>query len=293
MDELSLVHLPALMSLSTGRADVIVGIVDGPVALDHPDLAQATIKSFPGWGVGCRDPRSVSCQHGTSVVGILAASRQSQPPGIAPECTYVLRPVFTENTPAGEMPTAAVREVAEAIVDCVHAGAHIINLSLAVSGGGFTSDQMLRAAMDFASQRSVLVIAAVGNHRVIGGNMDVLRHACTIPVIAYSLLGQPLPQAHIAASIGRSGLGAPGKDVFGLASSGGTAVFTGTSIAAPFVTGAAVLLRSIYPAVAASEVKHALISTRAGQQRSIVPGLLNAWAAYQLLSTHTYRKVLA
>ncbi|GAA1497851.1 hypothetical protein GCM10009628_28550 [Paeniglutamicibacter kerguelensis] len=123
--------------------------------------------------------------------------------------------------------------------------------------------------------------------------MDVLRHACTIPVIAYSLLGQPLPQAHIAASIGRSGLGAPGKDVFGLASSGGTAVFTGTSIAAPFVTGAAVLLRSIYPAVAASEVKHALISTRAGQQRSIVPGLLNAWAAYQLLSTHTYRKVLA
>lgn len=291
MDERLLVKLPSLMALSRGNPEVIAGIIDGPVARGHPDLAAATIRSAADQEIRCSNPASLSCRHGTSITGILAASRQSDPPGIAPDCAYWLRPVFMEDTPAGEMPAAALPEIAEAIGDCVRAGVHVINLSIAVSGIGFDSHQLLQAAMEYARQRGVLVIAAVGNQRSLGGGRDILRHICTIPVIAYSTTGQPLPQAHIAASIGRHGLGAPGKDVIGLASTGGTKQFTGTSIATPFVTGAALLLRSIYPTVAALEIKHALISSRVGQQRSIIPGLLNAWAASQVLSRSS-RQVL-
>jgi len=34
---LSLINLPRLMQLTTGRPDVVVGLLDGPVA-PHPDL---------------------------------------------------------------------------------------------------------------------------------------------------------------------------------------------------------------------------------------------------------------
>lgn len=290
MDERSLVNLLSLMALSRGNPEVIAGVIDGPVATGLPELAAATFRSAASQEVRCSNPPSLSCRHGTSITGILASSRQSDVPGIAPDCAYWLRPVFLEDSPDGEVPAAALPEVAEAIGDCVRAGAHIINLSIAVSGISFDSHRLLRAAMEYARQRGVLVIAAVGNQRSLGGGMDILRHVCTIPVVAYSTAGQPLPQAHIAASIGRFGLGAPGRAVVGLASTGGLEEFSGTSIAAPFVTGAALLLRCIYPTVAAQEIKHALIASRVGQQRSVIPGLLNAWAASQVLS-RTSREV--
>ena len=49
-----LVNLRQLMSLTSGRSEVVVGMVDGPVAADHPDLAQTNIQELPGkTGAAC------------------------------------------------------------------------------------------------------------------------------------------------------------------------------------------------------------------------------------------------
>ena len=47
MDRLQLTRFPALMALTEGRREVAVALVDGPVLLQHTDLANSTIKEVP------------------------------------------------------------------------------------------------------------------------------------------------------------------------------------------------------------------------------------------------------
>ena len=47
MGPLELVGLSALMQRSQGGAGTTVALIDGPVILDHPDLAGATIREAP------------------------------------------------------------------------------------------------------------------------------------------------------------------------------------------------------------------------------------------------------
>jgi len=50
---LELVRLPPLMVLTSGRSDVIIGLLDGPVALDHPELTSEHIQGIPGVPATC------------------------------------------------------------------------------------------------------------------------------------------------------------------------------------------------------------------------------------------------
>ena len=92
-----LVNLRQLMSLTSGRSEIVVGMVDGPVAVDHPDLAQTNIQELPGkTGAACAQISSAACVHGTFVAGILSAKRGSAAPAICPDCTLLVNPVFSE-----------------------------------------------------------------------------------------------------------------------------------------------------------------------------------------------------
>ena len=85
------------MSLTSGRSEIVVGMVDGPVAADHPDLAQTNIQELPGkTGAACAQTSSAACVHGTFVAGILSAKRGSAAPAICPDCTLLVNPVFSE-----------------------------------------------------------------------------------------------------------------------------------------------------------------------------------------------------
>lgn len=46
MNVLDLVKLSPLMSLTTGRSEVGVGLIDGPVFREHPDLAESPIREL-------------------------------------------------------------------------------------------------------------------------------------------------------------------------------------------------------------------------------------------------------
>lgn len=282
MDPLELARLPRVMALTSGRADVVVGLVDGPVALDHPAFATGNILVLDG-GTIRRDAGSISSQHGTCVAGILSARRESEAPGIAPDCTLVIRPVFTDVTPVGQLPSASPRELAEAIVACVNAGVRVINLSAALEGGSFSADRDLAEVMDFAARRGVLMVAAAGNHGAVAGSA-IIGHRWTIPVVACDRVGRPLAQSNLGRSIGIGGLGGPGEDVVSLEPLGKSTAFSGTSVAAPFVTAAAALLWSLFPKATAAEVKCALLSPTLGRRRTVVPPLLDAWGAYEVMA---------
>jgi subtilisin family serine protease len=129
-----------------------------------------------------------------------------------------------------------------------------------------------------------MVVVAAGNQGSVGSSA-LTRHPWVIPVIACDALGWPIGYSNLGNSIGRRGLSAPGQGVTSLAVNGQLATFSGTSAAAPFVTGAIALLLSIFPAATAARLKTAI--TNGARRATVVPPLLDAWAAYQALLTTT------
>ncbi len=70
MNFVKLIKLNGLMERSAGRPDIVVGLIDGPVAIDHADLATAVVREVPGQTRGaCTRHDRVACQHGTFVAG--------------------------------------------------------------------------------------------------------------------------------------------------------------------------------------------------------------------------------
>ncbi len=293
MNTLDLVRLPDLMERGQGRPEITIALIDGPVARDLPDLAPATIREIPGTLKGtCSRADTVACRHGTFVACILAARRGSAAPAICPGCRLLLRPIFAEAMNGnGHMPSATPEELAEAIVNSVAGGAKIINLSAALVQSSPKGESKLEQALGYAAQRGAIIVAAAGNQGTVGSSA-ITRHTWVIPVAACNLQGRPLDESNLGSSIGRRGLSAPGEQVMSLGPDGKPQTFGGTSAAAPFVTGAIALLWSEFPEARASEVKLAVIRCGRQPHKALVPPLLDAWAAYQALSSaHTGRRV--
>jgi subtilisin family serine protease len=276
---LDVVSLSPLMERTAGIAEVAVGLIDGPVAANHADLATENIRSLPSRRPGPSERTAgVARAHGTYVAGILSARRESAAPAICPGCTLVVRPIFLE--PAGaDLPSASPGQLADAIVDCVDAGARILNLSVALAAPSPNKEAKLEQALGHAARQGVIVVAAAGNQGTLGSSA-ITRHPWVIPVVACDLRGWPLAISNLGGSIGRRGLMAPGDQVTSLGINGQPVTSGGTSAAAPFVTGTFALLWSMFPQATAAEVKSAV--TGAGVRRAaVVPPPLDAWAACQ------------
>jgi subtilisin family serine protease len=278
-------HLRSLMALSAGLADIFVAMIDGPVALDHPDLDASRVRVLPGsLGSGGRTTDSAACRHGSLVAGVLHAKRASTVPGICPGCTLLVRSVYADaqsGAPDSGPPTATSAAVATAILEVIDAGARIVNLSLGPGQFDPGGDQAISQVLDAAARRGVLVVAASGNQGVLGSSA-ITQHPWVIPVAACDAQGRLLDSSNLGASLGRRGLAAPGHHIESLAASGGTARFSGTSAATPFVTGTLALLWAVFPTATAEGLRRAVLGN--SPRRSVVPPLLDASAAYRALA---------
>ncbi|EMF55572.1 S8 family serine peptidase [Streptomyces bottropensis] len=281
VDPLDLVGLTPLMAHTSGRPSVVVGVIDGRVAVDHPAFAGRAIKELGrSAGRASCGRADVCCAHGTAVAGILVGEG-----GVAPRCTLLSRPLFTDH-PAGGGPATCLSgvrtgELAGALTEIVDAGAHVVNLSMAQPAPSGVRDHALEAALDHAADRGVILVVAAGNQGRVGSSV-LTDHPWVVPVTAYDRAGHPMPRSNLAASIGRHGLGAPGDRIPGPGPDGRPFLLSGTSAAAPFVTGALALLRSAFSHVGPEAVRYAVTHGPA-PRRSVTPPLLDAWAAYTAL----------
>jgi subtilisin family serine protease len=301
------------MQHTSGSSDIRIGLIDGPVASSHADLANGHLQEISGNnGANCSRTNSSACLHGTFIAGILAARRTSPAPAICPECTLLIRPIFSESTAGREhMPSATSQELAAAIFDCINAGARVINLSLALAQPSTREEKLLDEAFNQALSRGVLIAAAAGNQGMLGSSV-ITRHRWVIPVVACDLRGYPINESNLGSTIGTRGLSAPGDNITGLGAEGRTLAMSGTSVAVPFVTGAIALLWSQFPDATAAQIKLALMrqpqnfrqTTMMGtgdgymqlhhsRRGSVVPPLLDAESAWQILSTVNTRRQTA
>lgn len=292
MNHLDLVKLTMLMERTSGRPEIVVGLIDGPIAMNHPDLAYESIQDASRCLVkGDSQANNFARMHGTFVAGILCAKRGAAAPAICPNCTLLVSPLFAETTPTSvEMPSATPEELARAIIDSIDKGARVINLSLGLTHvSSTTSLRGLEEVLGYAAQRGVILVAAAGNQGTLGSSV-ITRYPWVIPVVACDLEGRPTNYSNLGSSIGRRGLSAPGESIISLGIDEKPLSFRGTSAAAPFVTGAIALLWSEFPKATAAEIKLATSQASAQSRATIVPPVLNAWAAYQnMLKTHLRR----
>jgi subtilisin family serine protease len=284
MDPLDLIKLTALMERTSGSPEVKVGLIDGPVVIQHSDLASEHLHEIRGnLGAACTEVNSSACMHGTFVAGILSAKRNSPAPAICPNCTLLIRPIFAEKATGRELiPSATPQELAAAIIECIDAGARVINLSVALAQPSTTAERALEEALNQAVRRGVIVAAAAGNQGTLGSSA-ITRHPWVIPVVACDFRGRPTNESNLGASIGRRGLTAPGDGITSLSAERQPLTLGGTSVAVPFVTGAIALLWSEFPAATAAQIKLALTQASTPRRASVVPPLLDAGGAHQIM----------
>lgn len=273
------VNLNVVKALTRGHPEVVIGLVDGPVQTDHPDLS-TSIKT-----VGRRAAPSapaLAVRHGTFIAGILASRSDTATPGICPDWTLLVRPLTGIAVSANGILSLSQDELASAIVDCIDHGAQLINLSLSVSPVIDSRAAILADALRFAAARGVLLIAASGNEAHLRDS-SITAHPWVIPVASLGSTGRYSGFATTSPSVGARGVGAPGEHFTSLDGQGGHITLSGTSAAAAFVTGAAALLRILFTAAPPQAIR-AAIAPAWGQRRTLYPPIINVRAAYQALA---------
>lgn len=288
-------HLPgieSLWSMTRGDQRIVIAVLDGPVDTEHACLAGAHLELVDLASAGAGG-NSQSRQHGTHVTSQIFANGECGLSGIAPGCSGLLIPVFggTEN---GGLIAASQTDLARAIRLAVDHGANIINISGGQLSPTSEAEQFLEDALVYCDQAGVLVVAAAGNDgceclHVPASIASVLAVGAFDPAT-----GEPLSFSNWGRAYRSNGILAPGVGMPGAQVGGGLTTRTGTSFAAPVVTGVAALLMSVQldrgMAVDARSVRLALLTgaTRydesvAGDCRQYLVGKLDVNASLRLL----------
>ncbi len=148
------IKAPTAWEETKGREDIVVAVIDSGVDMAHPDLLNK-IKNSGKDFINNDNDATDDFWHGTFVAGIIAAQNDNGEgiAGVAWNCK-ILPVKVLDNTGAG-----STDQVASGILWAVDNGAAVINLSL----GSPTGTETLRAALKYAFDKGVVIIAAAGN----------------------------------------------------------------------------------------------------------------------------------
>src|SRR3989449_8481034 len=285
-----------------GSPGITVATIDTGVDPGHPDLAEALL---PGVTVlsqvspGCGAPTTDDSSHGTHVAGIIAA-KGNNTTGIAGVAfgVRILPLKALDCTGAGSS-----SDVAQAAIYATDHGARIINISL----GAPTRSQTLQDAVDYARAHNVLVVAAAGNCGQVAPECPTanqVQYPAGFPgVLAVAATNPDDTHAPFSNQGAYVGLAAPGSRIVSttptyptyLSARGATtgyAAFSGTSAAAPFVSGVAALLLSKDPSLTGDQLAARLRASAdelgaPGPDPSFGAGRVNALRAVTAVASAT------
>lgn len=224
----------------------------------------------------CKGPDSY---HGTHVAGIIGANRNNNIgiKGIADN----VRIMSVRCVPDGD---ERDKDVANAIIYAVDNGAQIINMSF---GKKYTwNKKVVDDAVRYAEKKGVLLIHAAGNEglnideiahypsRVYEGTKKEARNFINVGALSWK------DSLYIVAPFSNYGkknvdFFSPGVDIYSTVPEGKYEYASGTSMAAPVVTGVAAVLKSYFPDLTARQIKKILcksVRTKYKNKKVIKPG---------------------
>jgi subtilisin len=255
------------LTKTTGGDGAVIAVLDTGVHVSHLDL-KARVKK-------CRDFTSAkgaivdnACDdqngHGTHVAGIALADGGNDGLGIfgiAPRASLFAYKVCNDGG------YCYADDVAEGIRNATDAGANIINMSF----GSDTASSLVKDAIDYATGKKVLLVAAAGNDGPFEDSIDY--PAAFSSVIAVGSLDEDM-HASDWSSRGNNEktksftvedrdieFAAPGQNIESTSKSGDYVSLSGTSMASPFISGLAAKYwqsGSKNPAFATRELLHTM-----------------------------------
>ncbi len=269
------IHAPEAWGISHGDDRVVVAVIDSGIDTSIPQLAGALwtnpgevagngldddgngfIDDVHGWDFRDNDSGSLIGStvhgHGTFVASIIAAQPGEYPiVGVAPGCR-LMDVRFLDS--ANAFRATDWRAFARAIDYAVNNGADIINLSIYANG---TPPTYFEQALTRASERGVLVVGIAGNL----GQDEVMYPARYPSVLAVSAV----TENDLLASFSNHGtnvaLCAPGDAITSFTRGGRPSTQSGTSFAAPHVSGILALILSVAPGISPARAVEILEET--------------------------------
>ncbi len=265
---------------------VKVAIIDSGIDKSHPDLKGALVGGADISGSGnSSGTKEIGAEpeHGTLVATMLAG-RGHQPKPAKSSTKASATPTATEKPTVGAGPDGVIGvapkaellsvsvwlgsenpagkniddQIPAAVIWAVDHGAKVINMSLGSTSTAWP--QSWDKAFAYAEEKDVLIVAAAGNRK--SGSEQVGAPATIPGVLAVGGLDRDGTASVDSSSQGISiGVSAPAEDLAGGLPGGGYATWSGTSGAAPIVSGVAALIRSKYPEMSAAQVVNRIITT--------------------------------
>jgi uncharacterized repeat protein (TIGR02543 family) len=238
--------------LEEGQHDVMIAIIDSGIDINHYEfegrispLSYNTARDTLGL-----DEVMDDIGHGTMVAGVIGAIKGNGR-GIAGITQHTTLLVIKANND-GEN---AFRDssIIEGIYYAVEQGADVINISL----GGPSNNSLTASAITYALEQNVPVVCASGND-----GSDVLVYPAAFPSsLAISAVNEQALLAEFSNYGSHIDLSAPGDEIITTVMNNGTATVSGTSFAAPYVTGIIALLISYDPGITYDEMITRLFQT--------------------------------
>jgi len=262
------IGVPVARQAGLTGAGVTVGVLDTGIA-SHPDLAGKVLAARDF--TGTRPDASDDIGHGTHVAGIIAgtgAASNGRFAGVAPDATLIDGKVCTTFGCPDSDVIAGMEWIAPQ--------AHVVNMSL---GGTSTdgTDPVSLAVDSLSAQFGTLFVAAAGD-----ANDPIASVTAPAAADAALAVGSVGPQDQTSAFSTRGprlgdralkpDIAAPGEGIVSARAAGtpdgdqdpvdaNYAILSGTSIAAPSVSGSAALLLQQHPDWTGAQLKAALMST--------------------------------
>jgi len=227
---LNQIRMPELWQVTTGSPEILVAVLDTGIDQSHADLEGKVVAEINF--TGSPTPGDIH-GHGTHVAGIIAASSNNGIgiAGVAPQCRLMNVKVADDK---GRCQASAV---AEGIVWAVDNGASVINISVEIK----EPSPELAEAIDYAWNKGVVIIAAAGNE----GNDSPVYPAYYENSLAVAATKENDTFAPLSNRGEWVDVSAPGFKIYSTLPDDSYDYKTGTSFAAPYVSGLAALLFNV------------------------------------------------
>lgn len=286
------IDAPHAWQLSTGDKRVVAAVIDTGVDYYHPDLAaniwlntgeiagngidddnNGYIDDERGYDFVSQDSDPMDDHsHGTHVAGIIGASGNNKigVTGVCWKIRLMAVKAFDEN---GDGDLAGI---IAAIHYAVNNGAQIIN----GSWGGPERSRALEDAIAEANNAGVLFVAAAGNEK----NATPLYPAAYSSVLAVAATDHNDQRAAFSSFGAFVDVAAPGDTIYSTVPNNRYDYLSGTSMAAPLVSGLAALILARHPEFSHREIENIIRNTAdpITTDKYIGSGRINAYRALQV-----------